>query len=268
MQTCPKCGFQGRSAEQCEKCGVIFDRMHTVIDLRPLGAGAKIAPNPVRRPPLDPHEAPTVVLQRPHLPGRAPAAIAQAFPSPERSPATRGVDLEATAREVPLVPRVAPRQERSLARRLGPLLVVLALVAGGWAAVTLRSRHLAAQAQEPAPAHVDAAYFDIALDALLAECRGEFRRVLDPVHAEEARAHIDARLAYLHELLSSAALPPATEAAYRAAIEALQRFLATDVPPALAAARELGGRAEPTSAAGLHRAAAALDAARGLRPAP
>lgn len=47
--TCPKCGHTGRDPAACERCGIIFERMHTIVDLAPLGA---FRPAPVTRPEL------------------------------------------------------------------------------------------------------------------------------------------------------------------------------------------------------------------------
>jgi hypothetical protein len=42
MTVCPKCGFNGQDPDACERCGIIYSRMHTVTEMPP--AGAKGAP--------------------------------------------------------------------------------------------------------------------------------------------------------------------------------------------------------------------------------
>jgi hypothetical protein len=35
MPVCPKCGFNGQNTKECERCGIIFDRMHTEMEVKP-----------------------------------------------------------------------------------------------------------------------------------------------------------------------------------------------------------------------------------------
>jgi hypothetical protein len=35
MYVCPKCGFSGHDPDTCERCGIIFARMHTIMESRP-----------------------------------------------------------------------------------------------------------------------------------------------------------------------------------------------------------------------------------------
>lgn len=276
---CPKCQFEGRNIEQCERCGIIFERMHTIMDMRPLGALAGLVPPrtpaPGPPPPSADQGSPTVNV-RPYVGGAVapasiftPDAIAQAFPRPgqQRGVGARAIDRDATAREIPLVSRCPPG---AASTPTWFRFAVAVLVIGAGILVFQRGRDTdaagassaLAQARLAEASVADAVYFDLAVENLLAEIRTEFRRITDAGHATEAHGRLTGRVVHLQSLLAAALLEKDQQEAYAAALAALSDFLATTVPPAIAKARAQGPRTDPVATAHLTRAAIALERAR------
>jgi len=146
---CPKCGFKGENPDQCDRCGIIFDRMHTVLDTRPLGAQmaaareAYIAQRQAARtaPPSAPTvevsadaktvvEVPRVVANRPGLSGPL-AALEQVRANPHAStiPALAPVAQAQPASLERIGVEVVPRQE---SRRGGWIAFLCVAVVGGF----------------------------------------------------------------------------------------------------------------------------------------
>lgn len=269
MTTCPKCGFQGPDPDQCARCGIIYDRMRTILEVEPLGPQLQAAVAERRRAqgtttPAASPDAKTVEVA-PHA--GTPDALAEAFPhlrrgplSPPRASPTREPTLPPGGK-APLV-----MVERPEARRRPLLLGVLAfvlllLLVDQWLD---RSREAArAAATPPAPAEevVDATYLNLALEGMLGEARRELRRVDDPAHVEVVHGHLIAQAGRLRLLLPRAALPEARHAAYEESITQLQRFLGL-VSEALALAQAPGARPEPVDVGPLLAAEAAFATAR------
>lgn len=145
MALCPKCNFESGNEEQCERCGIIFDKMHTIFELQPLGAIPAVKPAGAHS---DPRDAPTRM--------ESPRVVVSDAGPPARAAAV--LDRDATNLDVPLVPRVPQRTRSSFA---GPMIVLLLVIVGIWGALEYRqsrarvAREAAAVSDAPETALVD-----------------------------------------------------------------------------------------------------------------
>lgn len=248
MTTCPKCAWVGADDEQCAKCGIIFERMHTVMEMEPAGSLAQAARQArevartlgVQRD--DPASAPTVEVSTVDVSRSEPTPGPRVPPTVEiieRSPPTRRPWLLAGLLLAMVLLLLDQLQDRKAEERL--------------------RREAAAAAAVPP---MDAAYLDLALESMLAQARAELRRIDDPATAQVRLQRLLARVNDLDKRLGRASIPEANRADYGASLAALRGFLESDVSDAIAAATVAGARAEPVSIQALERAEAAFARAR------
>lgn len=207
MPVCPKCNFDGRNEDQCERCGIIFDKMHTVLDIRPIDAIA----NPLSRvPPADAQEAPTQM--------ESPKVVLSA---------ARTFDPDATNIDVPMVPRVPERQTSSSA---GAVLVVLVVIVGVWGAVQYRQSRVQAGAEAAVVENLkDAAFYDMAIEAMVADAEA-LRSITDPATARIGRERLQSQLAHLQQALETSLVPPVNRPLVAEVLKAMHDFIGQDVP--------------------------------------
>lgn len=250
MTTCPKCGYLGADDQQCGRCGIIFERMHTVLDHTPVGSLAEAArrANQVARTlgvtPVDRSEAPTEEVST--------------------------VDLRALRNPEVTAPPVVTMVPRSQPRRRTWLLVTLLLVTGLLLVDQLHDRkqvrqrraEAAALAQRPA---VDATYLDLAFETMLSEARSQLRRVDDPAQASATLEELLTRVSDLEKRLGSARIDASGRGEYEEVLMRLREFLQQDARPAITAAAASGARPEPVSIRSLEEAEAAFERARSAR---
>jgi hypothetical protein len=261
MVVCPKCGFAGEDLDTCERCGIIYARMHTVFDASavapggPAGSrtetGPTVRPGPRRQVP-DASEAPTVQINLPAAmpaingPTRAPSAtgLPQApggatAPSPEREITLGPGIAKAQAAEAPVklpaVPIIAP-PARAPSRVPLLLLVGAVLCGGAWGIVKWRESRQAAESAEAAEVE-DSDYFDLAVGSLVQDAQTQFRHISNPpVASRVAYTEMFERERRLQVQLTSAPMSDAHRNALLAAMNDVVSFLRTQVEPALRAA--------------------------------
>jgi hypothetical protein len=256
MYVCPKCGFSGHDPDTCERCGIIFARMHTIMESRP----AALADLALLRPAPAPSgsaemktvvDMPRAVVPEPTMrlappgdsavspPSRASHTIARAFPGAQsfggagRSPElTPGLRLQ---RELTLVPRVPP-PTLAPSRRLGLLLGVLVVCCALWGLSSWRDAR--AKSFRTSVTGIDGPaddeYFDIRAAQLIEDAKSQLRTFRDLPATTKAQKDIWERVRHLKTRLPASSLSEARKEAVGSALDEVVRFLKEDVGGVLA----------------------------------
>jgi len=247
MTTCPKCGFDGPDELQCVRCGIIFERMHTVLDHSPVGALAEAArrANEVARTlgvaPAESSQAPTIEV--PRVAPREPPAPAPATPP-----------------VVHLVPRAEEKRRTwLLVGLLGAVILLFVDQLQERRQMRQQIAEAASQSQRPV---VDETYLELALESMLDEARTQLRRIDDPAAASATLDELLRRVSDLEKRLETARAEPSWRSGYAHALERLRDFLQEDARAAIVAATAPDARPEPVSIHSLEQAEAAFESAR------
>ena len=267
MPVCPKCGFSGQNNDQCERCGIIYSRMHTMLDARPASGAQPILPG--NAPPVSIRvknqvttvEVPKVAIPAANLPkvlipkatakpavrpqplaqplSRAPGMSRAPFPR-ELTPAPRGTPAPREVTMVPLVPRNEPNSPV-------PWVIGTVAVCGAvWGLYTWHnSRARVDRAAHESSATEDADYFDLAVGSLVTDSRTQLREVTDPDLARKRSEDLATRQRLLHDQLASAPMSEDHRTALDAALGDVAQFLQNPVSDAIGAADR---RKNPTAA--------------------
>jgi len=269
MTTCPKCGFEGQDEEACERCGIIYARMHKIMETSPVlnlksrpGAKAGGAPLSIRQATMPPGSQParpaslddtaSTMLEVPKIASATSyPSIAQAFPRAPTLPDPSGhprperrelTPIRSSVRDpaIPLVTVDAPEPKPSALPRL---LVLLVIVGGLWTVVTFRSSHSPSQDQEEAVAitTTDAAWFELAVPTLIDEARRELKTIEDVKAATATRERLGARVRFLKTSLVNSPMSVERSKAIDKALDEVAHFLKIEVGAAITTLSEAGG---------------------------
>lgn len=239
MPVCPKCEFHGQDEESCERCGVIYSRMHTIFDARPASLAdlAKNAP-----PSVKPKEPPSISHVAIPMPSRPPLrAVPSMVASPDAATelATspfRGAPPSRS--EVTMVPILPPPPEAT--SRVPLLLGLLVVCFVSWGLLKLREARQDRNGSGEVQVVEDADYYDLAVGSVVSDTQMQFRRITDVEAAKKWREDIFSRERRLRVELIEAPLTPAHRDALVGALDDVVSFLKNEVEPALAGVAPAG----------------------------